>query len=162
MLLGLYHSIPVTVENDPINRSSPNLSLLSLQYCKFLLQFIQERLWKMTAAAQLCRHAVSSSHLRFDRQSQQMKLRKVAYTLAEAVMHFWHSAEELLNNEGECLSLDLGGIQQELDCSRQNGSNEVSEGKTGDSVVKVVIYFSAAPANFKICLTTLFFQLRCI
>ncbi|XP_030454694.1 chromatin modification-related protein EAF1 B [Syzygium oleosum] len=98
--------------------------------------FAQERLWKMTAAAQLCRHAASSSHLRFDRQSQQMKLRKVAYTLAEAVMHFWHSAEELLNNEGECLSLDLGGIQQELDCSRQNGGNEVSEGKTGDSVVK--------------------------
>lgn len=98
--------------------------------------FAQERLWKMTAAAQLCRHAASSSHLRFDRQSQQMKLRKVAYTLAEAVMCFWHSAEELLNSEGDYSNLDLEGVRQELDCSRQNGGNEVSEGKTRDSVIK--------------------------
>lgn len=91
-----------------------------------------------------------------------MKLRKVAYTLAEAVMRFWHSAEELLNSEGDCLSLDPEGIQQELDGSRQNGSNEVSEGKTRDSVIKVVINVSAASANFKIGLTNLFFKLRCI
>ncbi|KAM7270143.1 hypothetical protein ACFE04_029357 [Oxalis oulophora] len=55
--------------------------------------FAQERLWKMTAAAQISRRAAFTSQLRSDGKTQTLKLKKIAYTLAKAVMQFWHSAE---------------------------------------------------------------------
>ncbi|KAJ6762641.1 CHROMATIN MODIFICATION-RELATED PROTEIN EAF1 A-RELATED [Salix purpurea] len=55
--------------------------------------FAQERLWKMTAASQICRRAAFTSRLRVEEQHQHLKLKKVAYSLAKAVMQFWHSAE---------------------------------------------------------------------
>ncbi|CAI0561060.1 unnamed protein product [Linum tenue] len=58
--------------------------------------FAQERLWKMTAAAQICRRVTLTSRLRLEQQNQCLKLQKVSYTLAKAVMQFWQSAEMLL------------------------------------------------------------------
>ncbi|CAL1412008.1 unnamed protein product [Linum trigynum] len=58
--------------------------------------FAQERLWKMTAAAQICRRVTLTSRLRVEQQNQCLKLQKVSYTLAKAVMQFWQSAEMLL------------------------------------------------------------------
>ncbi|CAN1767441.1 Chromatin modification-related protein EAF1 A [Linum perenne] len=58
--------------------------------------FAQERLWKMTAAAQICRRAANTSRLRVDEQIQRGKLKKMSYTMAKAVMQFWQSAEAKL------------------------------------------------------------------
>ncbi|XP_020539175.1 chromatin modification-related protein EAF1 B isoform X2 [Jatropha curcas] len=68
--------------------------------------FAQERLWKMTAAAQICRRVAFTSRLRVEEQNQHWKLKKVAYALAKAVMQFWHSAEMLLNKEDQSISLE--------------------------------------------------------
>ncbi|CAI0426598.1 unnamed protein product [Linum tenue] len=58
--------------------------------------FAQERLWKMTAAAQICRRVALTSRLRVEEQNQCLKLKKVSYILAKAVTQFWQSAELLL------------------------------------------------------------------
>ncbi|KAK8506062.1 hypothetical protein V6N11_059911 [Hibiscus sabdariffa] len=55
--------------------------------------FAQERLWKMTAAAQICRRVAFTSQLKFEGKTHYWKLRKVALIVANAVMDFWHSAE---------------------------------------------------------------------
>ncbi|KAI5566030.1 hypothetical protein BDE02_14G159800 [Populus trichocarpa] len=60
--------------------------------------FAQERLWKMTAAAQICRRVAFTSRLRVEERNQHLKLKKVAYSLAKAVMQFWHSMEVYLSN----------------------------------------------------------------
>ncbi|KAK9282032.1 hypothetical protein L1049_004944 [Liquidambar formosana] len=67
--------------------------------------FMQERLWKITAAAQIGRRVAFTSCLRFEEQISRRKQRKVAYTLAKAVMQFWHSAEVLLNNNDQSVGL---------------------------------------------------------
>ncbi|GJT09919.1 chromatin modification-related protein EAF1 B-like protein isoform X1 [Tanacetum coccineum] len=52
--------------------------------------FAQERLWKVTAAAQISRRAAFASHLRLQRQVSVQKQKEVSHTLAEAVLQFWH------------------------------------------------------------------------
>ncbi|KAI4304569.1 hypothetical protein MLD38_040059 [Melastoma candidum] len=59
--------------------------------------FAQERLWKSTAASQLCRRAVSAARLRLKKQNTQINHKKVAFTLAKDVMQFWGSMEDNLN-----------------------------------------------------------------
>ncbi|KAL6978793.1 hypothetical protein U1Q18_051064 [Sarracenia purpurea var. burkii] len=56
--------------------------------------FAQERLWKITAAAQVCNHIASTSRLRFEERNLRWKQKNVAHTLAKAIMEFWHSIEE--------------------------------------------------------------------
>ncbi|XP_022848727.1 chromatin modification-related protein EAF1 A-like, partial [Olea europaea var. sylvestris] len=56
--------------------------------------FVQERRWKITAAAQTCRRAVFTSQLTKQEKASDMKVKKVAYNLAKAVMEFWHSVQE--------------------------------------------------------------------
>ncbi|KAJ8534575.1 hypothetical protein K7X08_016303 [Anisodus acutangulus] len=55
--------------------------------------FAQERLWKMTAAAQLCHRVAFTAQLRFQEQNSSCKLKKVAHIMAKAVMGFWQSIE---------------------------------------------------------------------
>ncbi|PHU07562.1 hypothetical protein BC332_24051 [Capsicum chinense] len=55
--------------------------------------FAQERLWRMTAAAQLCRQVAFTARLRFQEQNSSCKLKKVAHIMAKAVMGFWQSIE---------------------------------------------------------------------
>ncbi|XP_002521085.2 chromatin modification-related protein EAF1 B isoform X1 [Ricinus communis] len=88
--------------------------------------FAQERLWKMTAAAQICRRVAFSSRLRVEEQHQHGKLRKVAYTLAKAVMQFWHSAEMFLNKD------DRVGLKNGKDDSNSFDGNELSKDKFGE------------------------------
>ncbi|KAM7265237.1 hypothetical protein ACFE04_002920 [Oxalis oulophora] len=61
--------------------------------------FAQERLWKMTAASQICRRVALASRLRFEGKTQCLKLKQIAYVLAKDVMRFWHSAEMLRNTD---------------------------------------------------------------
>ncbi|MFQ6620046.1 hypothetical protein Gotur_000816 [Gossypium turneri] len=71
--------------------------------------FAQERLWKMMAAAQISRHVAFTSRLKFEEQHQYSKLKKVALSLANAVMDFWHSAEVLLNRKDASLGPKKSG-----------------------------------------------------
>ncbi|KAK1326046.1 hypothetical protein QJS10_CPA01g00802 [Acorus calamus] len=57
--------------------------------------FMQERLWKTSAAAQICRWISCTGKSNFDKTSIRRNQRKVAHSLAKAVMHFWHSAKVL-------------------------------------------------------------------
>ncbi|GMH25852.1 hypothetical protein Nepgr_027695 [Nepenthes gracilis] len=62
--------------------------------------FSQERLWKISAAAQISHWASFSSLLRLEKSCQHGKLKIVACALAKAVMEFWRSAEQFLEADG--------------------------------------------------------------
>ncbi|KAK9726544.1 hypothetical protein RND81_05G222400 [Saponaria officinalis] len=62
--------------------------------------FAQERLWKMTAAAQICRRIAFASRIRLEEQSKFLKQKSVAHALAKAVMEFWHSVRLSVENTG--------------------------------------------------------------
>ncbi|XVE78092.1 hypothetical protein DITRI_Ditri13aG0116000 [Diplodiscus trichospermus] len=89
--------------------------------------FAQERLWKMTAAAQICQRVAFTSQMKFEEQNQYRKLKKVASTLANAVKEFWHSAEVFLNNKDASLGPNNAGLG--LVGSRVD---EVTENKTAE------------------------------
>ncbi|XP_070034083.1 chromatin modification-related protein EAF1 B-like isoform X3 [Nicotiana tomentosiformis] len=55
--------------------------------------FAQERLWKITAAGQICHQIAFSSRLRFQEQNRSWEQKRVAHNLAKDVMDFWHSIE---------------------------------------------------------------------
>ncbi|KAJ8899249.1 hypothetical protein K2173_012837 [Erythroxylum novogranatense] len=86
--------------------------------------FAQERLWKTTAAAQICRRVAFTFQLRA--QNQQLELKKVAYTLAKAVMQFWHSVELFTNSDNK------GDVVKHWEHdSRRFDAKELSEDKIG-------------------------------
>ncbi|GKV00672.1 hypothetical protein SLEP1_g13329 [Rubroshorea leprosula] len=120
-----------------------SVGTLPLEHCRkshwdFVLEemawlandFAQERLWKMTAAAQICCNVAYTSRLRFEEQNQLRKQKKVALSLANAVMQFWHSAQLLLNNEEA--SIGPKNCGHDLVRSGAADANEVSKDKTGE------------------------------
>ncbi|KAL9262753.1 Chromatin modification-related protein [Drosera capensis] len=62
--------------------------------------FAQERLWKMTASAQICHRVALAARLRSIEKEKLGRLRTMARIVANAVMEFWHSAELLLKDDG--------------------------------------------------------------
>ncbi|KAL9235656.1 hypothetical protein vseg_010398 [Gypsophila vaccaria] len=74
--------------------------------------FAQERLWKVTASAQICRRVALASRLRLEEQSEILKQKSVAHTLAKAVMEFWHSATLSVEN---CGSFEHGKYKHEAE-----------------------------------------------
>ncbi|PIA25555.1 hypothetical protein AQUCO_11100017v1 [Aquilegia coerulea] len=54
--------------------------------------FMQERLWKTTAAVQISYMAASSGRLR-------IKQKQIAHTLTKSILQFWRSAEDILDND---------------------------------------------------------------
>ncbi|GAA0143885.1 chromatin/chromatin-binding, or -regulatory protein [Lithospermum erythrorhizon] len=56
--------------------------------------FAQERLWKMTAAAQLCHRVADTSLLTYQEKHFHKEKRKVAHVLSKAVMKFWNSVQK--------------------------------------------------------------------
>ncbi|KAK2649152.1 hypothetical protein Ddye_016641 [Dipteronia dyeriana] len=88
--------------------------------------FAQERLWKTTAAAQICHQVAFVSRLRSEEKNQRWKIKNVALTLAKAVMQFWHSAEMLLNSD------DPKHCRHDLDGSSKVDGKEISEDKVGE------------------------------
>ncbi|CAH9074504.1 unnamed protein product [Cuscuta europaea] len=55
--------------------------------------FLQERLWKTSAACQISYHAAFSYQFRYKEINDSWKQKKLAHTLAKAVMDFWHSVK---------------------------------------------------------------------
>ncbi|KAB2071199.1 hypothetical protein ES319_A08G206200v1 [Gossypium barbadense] len=86
--------------------------------------FAQERLWKMTAAAQICKRVAFTSRFKFEEQIRYWKLKKIALTLANAVMDFWHSAEVLLTSKDANLGPKTCG--HDLMGSRTNKVTEIT------------------------------------
>ncbi|GMI76181.1 hypothetical protein like AT3G24880 [Hibiscus trionum] len=86
--------------------------------------FSQERLWKMTAAAQICRRVAFTSQLKFEEKNRYWKLKKLALTLSNAVMDFWHSTEVLLNSKNASLDPKTSG--HDLVGSRATEVSEVT------------------------------------
>ncbi|KAL5706386.1 hypothetical protein ACHQM5_024563 [Ranunculus cassubicifolius] len=78
--------------------------------------FMQERLWKTTAAAQISHKAALKGQLRIDKQNLCSELKQIAHTLTKAIIQFWHSAEELLGNDSSVVlensKLDLIGSEK--------------------------------------------------
>ncbi|KAK9757174.1 hypothetical protein RND81_01G145600 [Saponaria officinalis] len=72
--------------------------------------FAQERIWKMTAAAQICRRVAFASRLRLEKQNTLSKPKSVAHTLANAVMEFWQVAR---------LSTENADISQHEKCKHE-------------------------------------------
>ncbi|XP_028806296.1 chromatin modification-related protein EAF1 B isoform X2 [Neltuma alba] len=73
--------------------------------------FAQERLWKITAAAQLCHRAAFTSRLRSEEKSKHLGIKVLAHNIAKAIMQFWHSVELLLENNDA--SIDYSGAFSE-------------------------------------------------
>ncbi|XP_043719405.1 chromatin modification-related protein EAF1 B-like isoform X2 [Telopea speciosissima] len=67
--------------------------------------FMQERLWKITSAAQMCHMVAFTGRLRFNEQNLCRKQKKLAHIVAKAVMQFWHSAKTFLNNNDPTVML---------------------------------------------------------
>ncbi|XP_042489948.1 chromatin modification-related protein EAF1 B-like, partial [Macadamia integrifolia] len=67
--------------------------------------FMQERLWKITAAARICHLVAFTGRFRFNEQNLHQKQRKVAHILAKAVMQFWRSAETFLSSNDSAVGL---------------------------------------------------------
>ncbi|XP_023642579.1 chromatin modification-related protein EAF1 A isoform X2 [Capsella rubella] len=77
--------------------------------------FAQERLWKLTAAAQICHRVALTCQLRFEERNQHKKLKKIASILSSAILQFWSSVE----GPGELEETSLGIVKdtcQESNC----------------------------------------------
>ncbi|KAI5068123.1 hypothetical protein GOP47_0016468 [Adiantum capillus-veneris] len=80
--------------------------------------FMQERLWKIAAAAQIARWVVKEKQqLEFEEMEARSRQRKLAQGLAKAVRKYWQSVEALLSKEAagsdstlfdEALKVELG------------------------------------------------------
>nr|XP_008372482.2 chromatin modification-related protein EAF1 B-like isoform X1 [Malus domestica]XP_017187926.2 chromatin modification-related protein EAF1 B-like isoform X1 [Malus domestica]XP_028958333.1 chromatin modification-related protein EAF1 B-like isoform X1 [Malus domestica]XP_028958334.1 chromatin modification-related protein EAF1 B-like isoform X1 [Malus domestica] len=92
--------------------------------------FAQERLWKLTAAAQICHRAAFTSRLRIESQHQHWELKKVAHDLAKAVNQFWVSAETLL--KGDDSSSCQRDCNYDLVGSMRIDRNKTSQDKNGE------------------------------
>ncbi|XP_056170193.1 chromatin modification-related protein EAF1 B-like isoform X3 [Syzygium oleosum] len=90
--------------------------------------FAQERVWKMTAAAQLCHQIASASQLRFEEQYRQKKLKKLAFNFAKAVMQFWHVADMLAY--GDDASFDMKSDHCLEDGPRKRDDNDLHHDKS--------------------------------
>ncbi|KAG9149345.1 hypothetical protein Leryth_003304 [Lithospermum erythrorhizon] len=56
--------------------------------------FAQERLWKMTAAAQICHRVAYNLQLRVEEKHRTREQKRVAHLLSEAVKQFWSSVQD--------------------------------------------------------------------
>ncbi|KAE9622154.1 putative nucleoplasmin ATPase transcription factor MYB-HB-like family [Lupinus albus] len=90
--------------------------------------FAQERLWKLTAASQLCHRASITSRLRVEKQNKLLGRKILSHSMAKAVMQFWHSVELLLDNDDHGCSCIGGSVE-----SGKDDSNDASGDKRRNS-----------------------------
>ncbi|CAN6830245.1 unnamed protein product [Brassica oleracea] len=74
--------------------------------------FAQERLWKMTAAMQICHRATFTSQLKFEDRIQHRNLKSLASTLANDVLQFWNSVEVLREQEETSLGTNTETVKE--------------------------------------------------
>ncbi|XP_008790645.2 chromatin modification-related protein EAF1 B-like isoform X2 [Phoenix dactylifera] len=101
--------------------------------------FMQERLWKTTAAAQVCHWIASCGRPKFQQVNMWHKQKNVARTLAKAVFHFWRSADTLRTSgetpdtiDGECNSDMLGSWKIDgAKAEKHQGSTYIEAERSG-------------------------------
>ncbi|WVZ05730.1 hypothetical protein V8G54_019076 [Vigna mungo] len=94
----------------------------------------KERLWKITAAAQLSQQASFASRLRFEKQSKHIGVKVLCHNMAKAVMQFWNSIEHhLLNDDRNCVDGSVSSLNID--------SSEASRDKRSYCEMVLVIYF---------------------
>ncbi|XP_020520493.1 chromatin modification-related protein EAF1 B isoform X1 [Amborella trichopoda] len=81
--------------------------------------FMQERIWKIAAAAQVCQWVASRGKL-------DERKKKVAQTLANAVMHFWHVAE-VIHSRGCGSRIGLHEVSSEAFSCLENENDFLSK-----------------------------------
>uniref|UniRef100_A0A2P2MU04 Chromatin modification-related protein EAF1 B-like n=1 Tax=Rhizophora mucronata TaxID=61149 RepID=A0A2P2MU04_RHIMU len=86
--------------------------------------FAQERLWKMTAAAQICRQVAFASWGRVREDYRHCGLEKVSHCLVKAVMQFWHSIDLSITSDDQSI-----GIKNCKDSSKRFDGSESSRVK---------------------------------
>ncbi|XP_038877294.1 chromatin modification-related protein EAF1 B-like [Benincasa hispida] len=85
----------LSVHTQPLeNRRKSHWDFVLEEMAWLANDFMQERIWKTTAATQLCRRAAIAAQLRNEKQKNCGKIKEVSHSLAKIVMQFWHSAEE--------------------------------------------------------------------
>ncbi|PIA56700.1 hypothetical protein AQUCO_00700810v1 [Aquilegia coerulea] len=67
--------------------------------------FSQERVWKITAAAQVCHWVASAVRCRVNEQLLCQKQRKVASTMSKAIMKFWQETSKRMEDQNPRQSL---------------------------------------------------------
>ncbi|XP_020218821.1 chromatin modification-related protein EAF1 B isoform X2 [Cajanus cajan] len=92
--------------------------------------FAQERLWKISAAAQLSHQASCTSRLRFEKQNKHLGVKTLSHNMAKAVMQFWHSIELLLDNDvpdHKCIdgSVESGNIDSNVATGDKRSNSEM-------------------------------------
>lgn len=87
--------------------------LLFFYYVLMLFTFFctQERIWKVTAAAQLVCHSTMSFHQKHQNQMPVRRLKFVAYSMAKAVLEFWRTCETILVSNKLCDYFTRGLVQ---------------------------------------------------
>ncbi|KAK7373646.1 hypothetical protein VNO80_07061 [Phaseolus coccineus] len=87
--------------------------------------FAQERLWKITAAAQLSQQASFTSRLRLEKQSKHLGVKILSHNMAKAVMQFWNSIElPLVNNDHNSIDGSVSSLNIDSnEASRDRRSN---------------------------------------
>ncbi|KAI3960659.1 hypothetical protein MKX01_003833 [Papaver californicum] len=93
--------------------------------------FMQERLWKITVAAQVCHMVAFQGRLRFEKQNLCRLQRKVAHTLAKAINQFWHTAEVLATTDDQSSGLKDSNLV--LVGSAMVNVGEAVDNKTGEA-----------------------------
>nr|XP_010932960.2 chromatin modification-related protein EAF1 B [Elaeis guineensis] len=108
--------------------------------------FMQECLWKTTAAAQVCHCIASGGRAKFEQVNMWREQKNVARTLAKAIMHFWHSAE-ILHSSGktpdgideECSSEMPGSWKFDgAEAEKHQGSTYIEAEKSGHVIQPAV------------------------
>ncbi|WJX81703.1 hypothetical protein P8452_64551 [Trifolium repens] len=119
--------------------------------------FAQERLWKTTAAAQLCHQASFTSRLKFEKQNKNLEMKILCHSMAKAVMQFWHSVELLLDKDDPDHNCIGGAVESE-----KVDSNEVSRDKQKSSEMESSNYLEGQSAKKKLGLKVHSYALRYI
>ncbi|GAU18248.1 hypothetical protein TSUD_175900 [Trifolium subterraneum] len=119
--------------------------------------FAQERLWKTTAAAQLCHQASFTSRLKFEKQNKNLEMKILCHSMAKAVMQFWHSVELLLDNDVPDHNCIGGAVESE-----KVDSNEASRDKRKNSEMESSNYLEGQNARKKLGLKVHSYALRYI
>ncbi|XP_057457383.1 chromatin modification-related protein EAF1 B-like isoform X2 [Lotus japonicus] len=92
--------------------------------------FAQERLWKITAAAQLGHRVAFTCRQRVEKLNKHLGVKTLSHRISKAVMQFWHSAELLLDNDDPAINSIVGCVE-----SAKVDANEASRDQKGNSYV---------------------------
>lgn len=127
--------------------------------------FMQERLWRSAAAAQMCHWIASSGRAAFEEASVHRKQKSVARILSKGVVKFWRSAETLRATSGEIPKalqvekskgleeMKLAGIKAEKELGGESFEHEKSKWSHQSPIQSYALRFLEYNCNLSSCLS---------